>query len=248
MPEYDIQFTRLNKTDQGLSSLSSLNIPANMPSSLSFSVLSNATPRENDRNRKSSVLPRRSTNTPAQMIREKQSAMIDLAERQKRRTKSSFGDIFTPNVASTPIRTVRNKKTIYDELTGADKPQNELVDSTSSAKASEVRTYHTYNKNTSTPNNDTNRTLTHANEVDDSEPTLVPSAHHDSNDVVIPETQDDEVIPETQEDRIPETQESCTQDALATDPVQVNMYNQIISITVDRVDMGFCNFYFLCVQ
>lgn len=255
MPEYDIQFSR-NKTDQGFSSLSSLNIPANLASSTSFSVLSNGTPREHSVNRKSSLLPRRSgPSTPAQMIRQKQLAMIDI-EKQNKQPKKSLNDVFKPQSSSTPIRSQINKKSMYDELTRVDKPENELVDSESEARASDKHDTQTHSRNTSTPIHGMNRTLTPANQIDDSEPTLVPDTQHrpdesvipeTQDDQTIPETQDDQVIPETQEDRIPETQESYTQNDSVADPVQAQVISSQTFIDQPNCVDGFkFSFFYAC--
>lgn len=198
-----------------------------MASSSSLSVLSSGTPRENGLSRKSSIVPRRSVATPSQILRQKQKTIMDMAERQSKRDKKSFGAMFEPMSASTPIRTQRKRVSIYDELSGADRPANELIDSVSEARPSDQHDTQTYNRNTSTPKNKTNRTLTQANQTVDSDPTLVPATQHGQiDDSVIPETQDDQ-MPETQEERIPETQESHTQDYSVADPVhaQVNKFD-----------------------
>lgn len=188
MSDYDIEFTRLNKTDQGLSSLSSLNIP--LASNTSLSVLSNnTTPRQNAQNRKSSNIPRRSGHyTPSQLLRQRQSAYIDMAERQNR---DSVGNHFLPHSFSTPILSQRKKSSIFEHLAGAETSQNKLIDSVSNLQASEKQHTLTTNGNTSTPKNRTYRMVTQQNQIVDSELTLVPAANP-SNESIIPETQDDQ--------------------------------------------------------
>lgn len=191
-----------------------------MASSSSMSVLSNSTPRANALNRKSSNVPVRNGHcTPSQLIRQKQLAKIE-----KTGHKNSLGP-FNPSSASTPIQAQRKKRSIFEELTGTSAPlRNE-----SNARAPVEHDTLTNNRNTSTPINKTNRTLTHAKQIDDSDRTLVPDTQP-TNASVIPETQDDP-IPETQDDQvpasqdefIPETQDSYTQNNPATDPVQAQV-------------------------
>lgn len=219
-PDYNIEFTRLNKTDQGVLSLSSWNIPAT--SSTSMSAISvNSTPRENTLNRRSSNVPKRGACTPSEFIRKKQSVNIDMAAIQNQNRKNSFG--FEPLLFSTPIQSKRKKPSIFQTLNASAKPQNEITDSGSNAGRHDKDDALMNNKSTSTPINKTNRTLTQANQSEDSQSTLVP-ATQTSNESLIPETQDDHV-PETQEERLPETEESYTHDYVATEPVQAKVLN-----------------------
>lgn len=195
MSDYDIEFTRLNKTDQGLSSLSSLNIPT--ASNTSLSVLNNVTPRANALNRKSSMIPKRSGNyTPSLIIRHKQALHIDLAGRQSQNQKDSLGGgTFRPSICSTPILSQRRKSSIFEELAGPEQAQggNEPIDSTPNPRNDTL----TNKQNTPIPPDRTYQ-KNQESQVDESELTLVP-APRPVNGSVIAETQDNQV-PEAQQE------------------------------------------------
>lgn len=203
MSDYEIEFTRLNKTDQGPSSLSSLNIPT--ASNTSLSVLSNGTPRVNVQNRRSSVPIRNANITPSLFLRHKQSLNIGLAGRRSEYRRDSENG-FTPISSSTPIRAERKRASIFENLAGNEESQNKLVDSSSNSRTSVQHDTLTNNKNTSTPTDRTYQKVTQASQVDESELTLVPTARP-VNESVIPETQDDQ-ISEDEDEPLPETERS----------------------------------------
>lgn len=246
MSNYDIEFTRLNRTDSITpSSLSHLSIPTASSTSLTFYETSTAS--KTRRTSRLSNPARRSGNfTPSAILRQKQSAniksnQISEAGKQLKRHRKSLLEAFEPVTFSTPVRNNRAKTSFLKRP--ADKPESEPVVRTPSdrieAQTPEPQSNDINNSaNVSqapSPIDESERTLTNKNRNDESvSNTIIPETQN--NDSVIPETQEDQ-IPQTQDEvYIPETQEtdlSATQGDAATDPVQAQ-----VNIVVLRLLFG----------
>lgn len=177
--DYDIEFTRLNKTTDSLtpSMLSSLCIPATSNASLSLII---NTPTRASLKPKT---PRQSGVTPSVLLRQKQIANVNqtMGEQQRDIRKTSLSRFNPGRGTSTPVRAERTKPSFLNQLSL--RPE--------AAPSTNGRT----NENDQNEGNNTaDRTLT--NEMNKNT-SIVPETQH--NDSVIPETQDD-YVPETQED------------------------------------------------
>lgn len=248
MSNYDIEFTRLNRTDSITpSSLSYLSIPTG--SSTSLTLHNTSTPTISRRTNRISNPARRSGNcTPSAILRQKQSANIRAdqnisAGKQLKRHRKSLQN-FQPMTFSTPVRTDRKKTSIFDRTPA--QPESEPVVSTSCENIG-AQTPEAQNNDENNPINgsqapisinESDRTLTDENGGNASvSKTVIPETQN--NDTIVPETQEDQ-IPETQDEvYIPATQEDdlpTTQGDAATDPVQAQVIGILRTLLVFRYD------------
>lgn len=206
------------------SSLSNLSIPSN--SNPSLTILTCSTPKRVVKpkpNRQSNAMPRQSGHlTPSAILRQKQSANINMAGRELGLRKDSLTSHFQPTNFSTPMQPDRTKQSRFLVKTPPSRPEAELVATFYAKAAKGKQDVQKENTKTSTPIDKSDRRIIAANgDLESPEsPTLIPETQED--DTLIPETQDDQV-PNTQDDNIPETQEnemSASQNDVAADPVQ----------------------------
>lgn len=226
--DYDIQFTRYEKTNQ--SSLSNLSIP--VASSASLTLNNCSTPNiPPNKSRKSSVY------TPKDILRQKhmENCKNAMSKNLVISPKDSLGG-FVPTNCSTPVtrrdRSIprlawsqRANKHSDDEREQENNPNSPDKTLTGNENAAEPEV-----PNILAPATQENPMPIETQQND----TIIPETQQ--NDSVIPETQDNEdtLIPETQEDQlpasqsvhIPETQEDdmpVTQDDVSTHPVQAQV-------------------------
>ncbi|XP_055326926.1 uncharacterized protein LOC129580489 isoform X2 [Sitodiplosis mosellana] len=206
LSDYNIEFTRLNRTMDSItpSSLSSLHIPQASSESLSFNM---CTPIGNARKSRRTMSRMSGNYTPKLILREKQQARVDRRITKGRMTED-FSQLFMPKQCSTP-RSERKRNSFLSRPETDDKEERESVVSLSNGDAHD------------SDDNQSDRTLTNENKAAEGVSTsVIPETQ--PHDTIIPETQD---LPET-EDFIPETQENdmpATQDDVANSPVQAQV-------------------------